>query len=807
MQNFDRYIKEYLKKLVEGDFSEDVDKKYLTKLGDKGETAKLLQQLTVNLRTKTKDIERISVGDFSAVSQQKSEKDSLGVAISRLSAGTARAINEITLVCEAAANGGTEENSREGNLSGVYRSLFSKVQDTFNKLLEPVQDIENTLKLIAGGDYSAKLADEDGQGKIAEYLDAVCRDLRTVEDSVEKLSHGDISHADTYRRTAVQCKNNRIYASVSKLADALSDLSEVFERLQQTAIEGNFTEGTMLPDKPAEGVFNRIIVNADAAERYRTAALRGIVEYASVFSERNDSVPEADYPYKGQFGEIFGKVKLIYGRFCSIKQVTQQISKGDTSLLDRLSSSDAKDDDTVSPAVKGMLTGIDGLINEATGFAKAAAEGNFGYRADVTNYTGAFAGAIEELNLAFEEIEKPLQDFISVIESYADGYGKTVHVEDYKGSFRTIAASINRMVGKSSEILDETTTVLKKIADYDLDIYPVSDFVGNWRGISESCNVIIDSFNDMIERLRTAAEQVSAGSSQVAMGSQDLSQGAAVQASSIAELTASISEIAERTKLNAKNAGQASEVSKNVIAIALDGNHQMNDMLASMQDMSESAKNISKIIKVIDTIAFQTNILALNAAVEAARAGEHGKGFAVVADEVRNLAVRSANAAKETTEMIENTIQKVEKSTGIANNTASALKSITDGIDKVADLVENIANASNEQATDITQVDQGIEQVSKVVQTNSATAEESAATSEELSSQAEVLKEQIIKFKLRKSKAKTRSAVPNEEKREPVTERTPVPAEVQRKENAVYGTTEYVSNIEDSNSVQDFGKY
>ncbi len=341
-------------------------------------------------------------------------------------------------------------------------------------------------------------------------------------------------------------------------------------------------------------------------------------------------------------------------------------------------------------------------------------------------------------------ISKPVTKMVQAADKLAVGDVNANVEADTRDEIGSLAESFGRMIAS----IRGQAMAAEKIAAGDLtvevDVKSENDLLG--KKLSE----MVEKNNEVLTNIAAASEQVASGSKQVSDSSIALSQGATEQASSVEELTASLEEISSQTKLNAQNANQANELAETAKSNAVQGNTQMNGMLRAMEEINESSANISKIIKVIDEIAFQTNILALNAAVEAARAGQHGKGFAVVAEEVRNLAARSANAAKETTDMIEGSIKKVEGGTRIARDTANALNKIVEDVAKVSALVSDIAMASNEQATGIAQINQGIMQVSQVVQTNSATSEESAAASEELSSQAELLRESVSKFKLKK---------------------------------------------------------
>ncbi len=320
-----------------------------------------------------------------------------------------------------------------------------------------------------------------------------------------------------------------------------------------------------------------------------------------------------------------------------------------------------------------------------------------------------------------------------------------------KDELGVLSDQVRELIRKLQMIIDDENKFLAQMAsgDFTVDSTCETEYTGGFKPLLISFRAIAEKLNHTILQISESSAQVASGSDQVSSGAQALSQGATEQASSVEELAATINEISEKVKQNAENARQANHMAGVVGSEMQTSNQKMQEMMQAMNNISNCSDEIGKIIKTIEDIAFQTNILALNAAVEAARAGTAGKGFAVVADEVRNLAGKSAEASKNTSVLIENSLRAVENGTLIADETAQSLLQTVKGVEEVTNIISQISEASNNQAEAISQITMGIDQISSVVQTNSATAQESAAASEELSSQSQLMKDLVGRFRLR----------------------------------------------------------
>lgn len=344
----------------------------------------------------------------------------------------------------------------------------------------------------------------------------------------------------------------------------------------------------------------------------------------------------------------------------------------------------------------------------------------------------------------------PVNEIQNAMKALEEGDLETAIAYESKDELGLLADNVRAVTDFLRALILDVAHCMGAFADGDFTVKSqIKDrYVGTYSSLLKSMVDLKLALNKAMKQVANSAEQVAAGSEQVSSGAQALSQGATEQASSIEELAATVNEISNHINLAAENAKEASEKAILVKGQAKESGRQMSEMLSAMTDISNTSAEIGKIIKTIEDIAFQTNILALNAAVEAARAGAAGKGFAVVADEVRNLAGKSADASKNTSALIEASLQAVNRGTKIANETGKSLEELAGGIDESVVAIGQISDASAAQATSIQQVTQGIDQISSVVQTNSATSEESAAASEELSSQAMEMKRLVEQFKL-----------------------------------------------------------
>lgn len=715
-----------------------------------GQLAAAFQKMVHNIREQAAAAERIAEGDLSVCITPKSEEDILSNSINSVVENLNSLVNESKLLTEAAINGQLDLRGDEDRFQGGYLQIIEGTNATLDAIKAPLDVAKECIIGLARGTRLDDIPDPEHYngyyGDLVRNLNRVIGTVNLLLNQIKSLTEearkgnlsyrGDSSGLQGEYVTLVEGMNGTIDA----LVRPLNLMADYVEKIGKGEI----------PDKIIDeynGDFNLIKSSLNEC----LEGLASLVEGSEILKKMsaNDYTVKVERESKGIYQDMAVSINGVIDNLNSIQSLAERVSKGDLSDIENLKRTGKQsENDHLIPALTLMIENIISLVDETRTLTEAAVEGNLEVRGKAEKFSGEFSKVIQGINETMDATIEPVKEALEVLKEMANG---NLHISvkgNYRGGHGEIKKSLNETIHNLSTYTEEISLVLSEIGKGNLNVAVQADYRGDYLIIREALQDILYSLNGIMADINQSADQVASGSRQVSDGSQALSQGATEQAGSIEELVASITEISEQTRDNAVNAAEASSLASLARDFAKRGNQQMQGMLKSMEEINDSSSSISDIIKVIDDIAFQTNILALNAAVEAARAGEQGKGFAVVAEEVRSLAARSGEAANHTTQLIEGSVSKVHAGTKIAKDTAANLDKIVGAIDTAATLMEGIAGASNQQASAIVQVNKGLQQVSEVVQNNSATAEESAAASEELSGQAELLKEMVGRFNL-----------------------------------------------------------
>jgi Methyl-accepting chemotaxis protein len=601
------------------------------------------------------------------------------------------------------------DGEKQTDLENIYQGYYAALIDNLNQVRQSISILANQSQLLAeagsSGDLDVRGDSSQLHGIYAEIIEGVNATFDSIKAPLDVAATFISGLAVGSETTPLENNFKGYYAklieNLNSVSNSIQTLLNETGRLSDAGQNGNLDVRGSL-----DGIHGGYAAIIDGFNKTLDAIVLPLKESSRVLTKisNNDYTDEMTGRYSGAFKEFAESINTMRMRLLSVQDAIRRISLGDLGRLEEFKKIGKRsENDKIMPAVTNAYQTIQNLIDESKHLAAAAFEGKLEIRGKADQFEGEYVHIIEGMNLTMEAVSAPIK---------------------------------------------ESSEILQRLADGDLTAAMAGEYQGAYNLIKENLNAAIRSFNTLLSEISRAADQVAAGATQVSDGSQSLSQGTTEQAAALEELTSSISEIALQTKQNAGSATQANTLVLATQTETANGTESMRRMLEAIREISESSANISKINKTIEDLAFQTNILALNAAVESARAGQYGKGFAVVAEEVRNLAVKSSEAAKETSAMIENAIGRIDSGSKIAEETSADLSKISGFIEQVTVYIGNIATASNEQATNITQIDLGLTQVSAVVQTNSATAEESAASSEELSGQADILKQMIGKFVL-----------------------------------------------------------
>lgn len=615
------------------------------------------------------------------------------------------------------------------------------------KVYRPIRD--NIVALIANGKEAeaGELVKQQGKGAIRKIMESSAKLIQLNKSRAEAINQRNMATITTARLTLMSLIVGGFAVSLLLgliIARVISRPLKAMEFAAKKVADGDFSStieidshdevGTLAASfKQVTSTIELLIGEQEEMKRQHDA---GILSY---------SMPAEKF--KGKYTDMASGINALVKSHIDVKMrvvdVISQYAIGNFTVnMDRLPGEKAK----ITQSIDNVKSSLQALNGEVLMLVAAAQNGDLNKRGDASKFQYTFREMVEGFNATLDAVMGPINEAVGILQQMAEGNLSVKMVGHYKGDHTILKNALNATIDLMP--FKECIAVLQQMSEGNFAVNMNGEYKGDSLALKVALNETIRSVSQTLGQIMSVVHQVSIGAEQVASASNGLAQGAQNQAAALEQTSSTMMEIGAQTKSNALGAEQANTFAKESLHTAELGTVEMERLTSAMDAISDGSRSISKIIKVIDEIAFQTNLLALNAAVEAARAGRQGMGFAVVAEEVRNLAARSAGAAKETAELIEGSIEKVQNGAVLVGKTAEIFHQISDNSVAVTQTIAEIAVASKEQTFGVDQVTVALNQISNVTQQNMANTETSAAAAEELSSQARELHALVNRFRL-----------------------------------------------------------
>ncbi|HBC74369.1 MAG: hypothetical protein A2008_03875 [Candidatus Wallbacteria bacterium GWC2_49_35] len=669
---------------------------------------------------------------------------------------------DMDTVSTALAGGEFSFSVNPNDHEGFYRQVLEKLVDAAKKVGEPLAAVNCVIDKISKGDITGERVSVEARGQflalknntnsLIGIIDNLLNEVKTVciatifEGKFDKRANAALFQG---RWAKLASGINDI---VNSLAMPLKMAADYITQIGSGRIPPIITEEYKGDFNIIKNSFNNCINNLNnlitEVEALTHAASDGKLKVRGN-SEKYEGV------YKEIILEINSTLDAIVGPLNSAADYIAKISKGEVSEV--ITAEYKGDFNDIKHNLNNLITTVDTMLNEIKTICIAVIfEGKLDKRTGVSQFQGRWAKLASGINDIVNSLVNPLKVSSNYLVKISQGEIPAKITEEYKGDFNEIKTSINTCLDTlTSLIIADGGAALQAAAEKDLTARVKKNYNGLYDKMKDNINALIENLEEMFKQIAGNAENVSSSSSQISKGSQALAQGASEQASALEEVSSSLHQMNSMAKQNAANAKEGQNLTISARTSTERGVDSMKKMSVAINLIKDSSNNTAKILKTIDEIAFQTNLLALNAAVEAARAGDAGKGFAVVADEVRNLAMRSAEAAKNTARMIEESVKHANNGVHINEEVMKNLDEINGQVRKVNEFMSEISAASEQQSEGINQINSAVAQMNQVTQQNAAYSEESASASQELTYQADQMKNMIMQFKLSSVKSRT----------------------------------------------------